>query len=191
MFDETQTNIINAAMNLIMEKGYTATTTKDIASAAHINECTIFRRFKNKKEIVLSAMTLQEWNPCLYPEDFTYSGNLEEDLLGFSRLYRNKVTPRMVKVSIGLRTPELFADTADGILQVPMVFKTVLLQYFRLMHKRGVIIDDDFESMAMTFLSMNFGFVFLRASFGCHLTNLQDDDYIQHSVRTFLNGIAS
>ena len=32
MPDETQNKIIEAAMNLIMERGYSATTTKDIAA---------------------------------------------------------------------------------------------------------------------------------------------------------------
>ena len=50
MFDETQNKILNATMSLIMEKGYTATTTKDIAKRAEVNECTIFRKFKGKKE---------------------------------------------------------------------------------------------------------------------------------------------
>ena len=63
MFDETQCKIIHATMELIMERGYTAATTRDIADRAGINECTIFRKFKGKKEIVLSAMTLSEWNP--------------------------------------------------------------------------------------------------------------------------------
>ena len=117
MFDETQNKIIRAAMKLVMERGYSATTTKDIAREAGINECTIFRKFKGKKEIILSAMKLPEWNPCLKKEDFSYCGDLEQDLLSFSKVYMKKVTPKMVKVSIGLRTPELFPDTADEILK--------------------------------------------------------------------------
>ena len=70
MYDETQKKIIDATMKLVMEKGYTATTTKDIAKAAEINECTIFRKFKGKKDGVLSAMELPEWNPCLREQDF-------------------------------------------------------------------------------------------------------------------------
>ena len=60
MFDETQSKIIQATMDLVMERGYASTTTKDIASRAGINECTIFRKFKGKKEIVLSAMQLPQ-----------------------------------------------------------------------------------------------------------------------------------
>ncbi len=64
--DQTGQNIIDAAMELVVERGYTATTTKDIAKRAGVNECTIFRKFKGKKEIVLQAMGQKDgiriWN---------------------------------------------------------------------------------------------------------------------------------
>lgn len=189
MFDETQNRIISAAMNLIMERGYSGTTTKDIALAAGVNECTIFRKFKGKKEIVLSAMELPEWNPDLSESQFISRGDLEKDLCFFSEVYMKKVTPRMVKISMGLRTPELFPYTGEGILKVPQVFKKVLVCYFREMGEKGKIIDTDYESMAMMFLSMNFGFVFLSGSFGKKLTDLEKETYIQNSVKTFVRGI--
>lgn len=189
MFDETQSKIINAAMELIMERGYSSTATKDIAVRAGVNECTIFRRFSNKKDIVLSAMQLSEWNPDLSEEDFKYVGNLERDLLSFSRTYMRKVTPKMVKVSIGLRTPDLYEDTSKGILEVPRVFKKVLLQYFDEMNEKRCISCTDTESLAMMFLAMNFGFVFLDASFGKKLTDVEKERYIQQSVKVFIDGI--
>ena len=81
MLDDTQEKIIKATMELVMEKGYSNTTTKDIARSAGINECTIFRKFRGKKEVILAAMEKPEWNPDLKPEDFEgYSGDMLEDL---------------------------------------------------------------------------------------------------------------
>lgn len=187
MFDETQKKIIDATMNLVMERGYSSTTTKDIAQRAGINECTIFRKFKGKKEIVLSAMQMQEWNPGLTEDQFTYVGDLEQDLISFAEIYMEKVTPRMVKVSLGLRTPELYPYTAEGILKVPQTFKKVLIHYFNEM--KEIIVGTEYESMAMMFLSMSFGFVFLDASFGRKLTALEKKEYINNSVRIFVKGI--
>ena len=189
MFDETQAKIIQATMNLVMEKGYSSTTTKDIALHAGINECTIFRKFHGKKDIVLSAMQLPEWNPGLEESDFTWCGDPESDLVSFAETYMRHVTPRMVKVFIGLRTPELYPDTAEGILKVPCVFKAVLLRYFQSMLVKGNIRNTDCESMSMAFLSMCFGFVFFRASFGEKLSALPEKQYISESVRIFLKGI--
>ena len=86
---------------------------------------------RGKKEVILAAMEKPEWNPDLKPEDFEgYSGDMLEDLTRFSKVYMQKVTPRMVKVSIGLRTPELYPYTAKGILKIPQTFKKALKEYF-------------------------------------------------------------
>ena len=189
MFDETQNKILNATMSLVMEKGYTATTTKDIAKRAEVNECTIFRKFKGKKEIIIAAMTLPEWNPCLREEDFTYTGELISDLCSFSEVYLRKVTPKMVKISMGLRSPDLYELTKNGIMEIPDTFKRVLVNYFTKMRELNKLQADDIESLAVAFLAMNFGFVFFKASFGDELTKLQIKEYIDSSVRHFVNGI--
>ena len=189
MFDETQNKIINATMNLIMEKGYIATTTKDIAKRAGVNECTIFRKFSGKKEILISAMTLSEWNPCLKESDFHYTGELIPDLCSFAEVYSKKVTPKMVKISLGLRAPDLYEITKDGIREIPDTFKKVLINYFTQMQQKNKIHTDNIESLAISFLALNFGFVFFKASFGDELTELNTKEYIESSVRHFVNGI--
>lgn len=189
MFDETQNKILNATMSLIMEKGYTATTTKDIAQRAAVNECTIFRKFKGKKEIITAAMSLPEWNPCLREDDFVYTGDLMKDLCSFSEIYFKKVTPKMVQVSLGLRSPELYDVTKNGIKEIPDTFKKVLVKYFTKMQKDHKLQSDDIESLAVSFLAMNFGFVFFKASFGDQLTELETKEYIDSSVRHFIKGI--
>lgn len=189
MFDDTQNKILNATMTLIMEKGYSATTTKDIAKKAEVNECTIFRKFKGKKEIVVAAMSLPEWNPGLKESDFAYTGDLEKDLCSFAEVYSQKVTPKMVKISLGLRSPDLYDVTRDGIREIPDTFKKVLVKYFTEMRQQNKIQTDDIETLAVAFLAMNFGFVFFKASFGDELTELQAKEYIENSVHHFVNGI--
>ena len=189
MYDETQLKIMDATMTLIIDKGYSGATTKDIAKLAGVNESTIFRRFDGKKEIVIAAMELPKWNPKLSESDFTYQGNLEEDLISFSEVYMNKVTPQMVKVSIGLRSAELQGAVLPGIMKVPMVFKKVLLKYFAEMIENGNMCDCDMESVALQFIAMNFGFVFLDASFGNKLVNVSREKYIRNSIKVFVSGI--
>ena len=189
MYDETQKKIIDATMKLVMEKGYTLATTKDIAKAAGVNECTIFRKFDGKKNIVLAAMELPEWNPCLTEEDFQTTGDVEKDLIDFAKTYMRKVTPQMVKVSIGLRTPELYPETAPRIMKVPQTFKKVLLSYFSGLQSEGKLSDLYVEALAMQFISMNFGYVFLDASFGTSLSDVSKERYVENSVRVFVRGL--
>lgn len=190
MFDEMQNKIIDATMLLIMEKGYASTTTKDIAKMAKINECTIFRKFKGKKDIILAAISTSKWNPDLKVTDFskkTY--NLENDLTNFSLIYMRKITPEMIKISMGLRTPELYEDTKDEILKVPLTFKKVLVDYFNELEKMEKLTYGNTEHLAMMFLSLNFGFVFFKASFGEKLTAMTEDAYISGMVSAFVHGI--
>lgn len=188
--EETSQRIIDAAMELIMERGYSSTTTKDIAERANVNECTIFRKFSGKKELVLQAMNQSRWHPDLRPEDFgERTWKMEEDLVRFSSIYMTKVTPEFVKLSIGLRTPELAKDTADGIMAVPQTFKDGLSEYFREMHQRGILKRDDVETLSMMFLSLNFGFIFFKASFGERLTSLAGEEYVRSMTAAFVNGI--
>ena len=58
--DETSQKIIDAAMALVRDKGYVATTTKEIARVAGVNECTLFRKFESKKDIVLQGQIRQD-----------------------------------------------------------------------------------------------------------------------------------
>ena len=189
MYDETQLKIMDATMTLIIDKGYSGATTKEIAKLAGVNECTIFRRFAGKKEIVTAAMELPKWNPGLSESDLIYHGELEEDLLAFSEMYMKKVTPQMVKVSIGLRAVELQGAALPGIMKVPMVFKKVLLDYFSEMIAAGKMCDCDVESLAVQFIAMNFGFVFLDASFGDKLVCSSKEEYIRNSIRNLVSGI--
>lgn len=191
MYDETQLKIIDATMTLIIEKGYSGATTKNIAILAGVNECTIFRRFKEKKEIVLAALTLPKWNPGLRKEDFVYKKDLFDDLLSFATVYTSKVTPRMVNISIGLRAAELEGVALSGIQQVPMLFKEVLTDYFAMMIEDNKIKDCDLESIALQFISMTFGFVFLDASFGDRLIGIDKEEYIKNSVAIFVKGISA
>lgn len=190
MYDETQLKIIDATMTLIIEKGYSGATTKNIATLAGVNECTIFRRFREKKEIVLAALSLPKWNPGLKREDFVQSGDLVADLMSFSTVYTTKVTTRMMKVSVGLRTAELEGAALPEIMQVPLMFKSVLMEYFDEMQKKGIIRKCDIEAIAMQFISMNFGFIFLDASFGDKLISISKEDYITESVKVFARGIS-
>ncbi|HWQ72946.1 MAG TPA: TetR/AcrR family transcriptional regulator [Desulfitobacteriaceae bacterium] len=53
---DKQWKILNAALEVFTEKGYSAATTSEIARKAGVAEGTIFRHFKTKKDILLATM---------------------------------------------------------------------------------------------------------------------------------------
>lgn len=189
--DETSQKIIDAAMTLIRDKGYVATTTKDIARLADVNECTIFRKFKNKKEIVLNGVAQEKWRANVTPEVFqNVRWELAPDLEMFMSAYMDRITPDFVNLSIGLRAPQLYEETAPMIMKIPQAFLSSLVSYFETMEEMGKLEHCDFESLAMTVFSSTFGYTFLKASFDQNLTAVSQQEFIKNSVAVFVSGIS-
>lgn len=189
--DETSQKIIDATMSLVRDKGYVATTTKDIAKLAGVNECTLFRKFKSKKDIVLNGMEQEKWRGNLTPEIFrNVKWELAPDLEMFMNEYMNRITPDFVKLSIGLRAPQLYEESAPLVMKVPQAFLSSLIEYFKEMEQRGKLPKLDFECLAMTIFSSTFGYTFLRASFENNLSPVEQKQFIQQSVETFIHGIS-
>ena len=188
--DETSQKIIDAAMELIKEKGYVATTTKDIAGRAEINECTIFRKFKSKKEIILSGMEQEKWRGNVSPDLFkNVKWELQPDLEMFMRNYLERITTDFVRLSIGLRAPQIYEETRPYILKIPKAFLETLIQYFETMHEKGNLPSLDYECLAMTVFSSTFGFTFLKSSFDDQISSISQEEYIKNSVSLFLKGL--
>ena len=188
--DETSQKIIDATMTLVRDKGYVATTTKDIARLSGVNECTLFRKFKNKKDIVLNGVSQEKWRADMAPEVFqNVRWELRPDLEMYMREYMRRITPDFVNLSIGLRAPQLYEETAPMIMKIPSVFLSSLISYFKEMEKLGKIVSLDFEQLAMTVFTSAFGFTFLKASFGEKLTKIDESDFIKNSVNVLINGL--
>ena len=186
--DETSQKIIDATMSLIRDKGYVATTTKDIARLAGVNECTLFRKFENKKDIVLQGVAQEEWRANVTPEIFRdVQWKLEPDLEMFMNAYMDKITPDFVNLSIGLRAPQLYDETAPLIMKVPQAFVSSLKEYFEKMEEMGKLGHFDFESLAMTIFSSTFGYTFLSASFNQNLAKTSREEFIKSSVYIFVD----
>lgn len=188
--DETSQKIVDAAMSLVRDKGYVATTTRDIAKLAGVNECTLFRKFKSKKDIVLSGMEQEKWRGNLTPDVFkNVKWELAPDLEMFMTEYMNRITPDFVKLSIGLRAPQLYEESAPLVMKVPQAFLSSLIEYFKEMEQRGKLPRLDFECLAMTIFSSTFGYTFLSASFENSLSSVRQEQFIRQTVKTFIQGI--
>lgn len=188
--DETSQKIIDAAMILVRDRGYVATTTKEIAKAAGVNECTLFRKFKNKKDIVLQGVSQAQWRAGVTQDIFEQvTWDLQADLQMFMRAYIERMTPDFVNLSIGLRAPQLYEETAPLIMKVPQAFLTSFTDYLNQMYEKGKIPEADFEALSMTVFSATFGYTFLSASFGDQLSEVKKEDYIRQSVQMFIKGL--
>lgn len=190
--DNTSQKIIDAAMKLVRDKGYVSTTTKDIARLAGVNECTLFRKFQNKKDIILQGISQEKWRAGITPEIFqNVQWELEPDLEMFMNIYMDRITTDFVNLSIGLRAPQIYNETSPFIIKIPSVFLSFLIEYFNKMKESGKISNLDSELLAMTIFSSTFGYTFLNSSFSQNLTKISKEEFVKKSVKMFVNGILS
>ncbi len=57
------------------------------------------------------------------------------------------------------------------------------------MYNEKKISSSDFEACVVMYMSLNFGYIFMKASFGNDVTNLDVDKYIDESIKIFAKGI--
>jgi AcrR family transcriptional regulator len=62
--DETEQKILDAALSVLVSRGYEGITTRRIAEAAGVNEVTLFRKFQSKENI-LREVTIRNLNSAL------------------------------------------------------------------------------------------------------------------------------
>lgn len=190
--DKTSERIVDATMELILECGYPAATTKDIAERAGVNECTVFRKFGEKKDIVVRGMELPRWHPNVTETSFSdISFDLRADLTMFMENYMREVTPEFVKLSVGLRSPQIHPYTAPLIMDTPRIFLDAVKKYLRDMRALGKVADKDVDRIAEALLSATFGYIFLVASFGDDLVGKDKESYIASTVDALTGGIST
>lgn len=188
--DETSQKIIDATMNLIRDKGYVAMTTRDIAKAANVNECTLFRKFENKKDIVIKGVEQEKWRGNVTAEAFqNVVWELKPDLEMFMNEYMKRMSKDFVNLSIGLRAPQIYEETAPLIMKIPQAFLSSLVDYFYKMEEKGKLPHLNFDCLAMSIFSSTFGYTFLKSSFDDELSAVEQAEYIENTVKIFCNGI--
>lgn len=84
---EDQT-IYQSAMRVVIERGYSGATTKQIAEAAGISEVTLFRKYGNKAQLIKQAIAAMAGQIDLQTAA-VYTGDVAADLLRVVRIYQD------------------------------------------------------------------------------------------------------
>ena len=189
---DTATRIIDAALQLVSEKGYNAATTKAIAELAGVNEVTIFRHFGNKRGILKAIVDKFSYNPVLQQamrESIT--GDLETDLLNFSLKYFNYMMSIKDFIMIGFKESMQFPEIDEEIANVPLLIKNELMHYFEEMHAKGKIREVNYEAVAMSLIALNFGHFASRARLGTNVSTIPSEELLKTSIAIFSRGLVS
>ncbi len=188
----TAERIIEAALQLISEKGYTAATTKTIAELAGVNEVTLFRHFGNKRGLLKAIVEQFSYYPLLQQEIHqNVTWELEKDLLNFSLKHFEFLMSIKDLVMIGFKESIQFPEISEEIANIPLLIKKELCQYFQEMQQRGKIREVDFEAAALSLIALNFGHFMSRARLGTMVSDIPTEELLQTSVAIFSRGLVS
>ncbi|MED1268832.1 helix-turn-helix domain containing protein [Bacillus mycoides] len=180
---KTAEKIIQAAVELVKEKGYKAATTKEIAMRAGVNEVTIFRNFKSKKGVIEAAVAEFSYVPHL--KQFLQTEivwELETDLKNLARHYHKFLNEAKDIISIGIREAGEFPELDEEIAKIPQGLKTELMIYFTKMQEQGKIIDTNIEAQVMNFIWINFGYFLSKLRFANRLTEIDNENFIENNI---------
>jgi AcrR family transcriptional regulator len=188
----TGEKILLATINLMAEKGYDSTTTKEIALAAGVNEVTLFRHFGTKEKLLEAA-----FNRFHYGNEMTklfnegLKGNLHEDLLTLSRTYHNIMNRNRKLISISLKGS---STLPDAVLQEasrnPKHLKNLLAEYLTAMSSQGKVVTSNPEIQALSFMWMNFGAFISSLHTKEAVSEETLNEFIEESVRLFTKALS-
>ncbi|WP_028546538.1 TetR/AcrR family transcriptional regulator [Paenibacillus taiwanensis] len=188
---QTSDRIIEAATRLIKKKGYRGVSTKAIATEAKVNESTIFRQFGSKQGILEAIIERHSDIPQfekLLKEEAT--DNPEVDLLNVSQQYRLFFHNNEDVILIGIRDKGMLPELDRVLADPPVKLHALLVAYFERLQKKKVIAIQDERLVAMSFLSMCYGFQMSELIHRQYQSQLvTEEEFYKHSVSLFVKGI--
>lgn len=189
--DKTSEKIIKATLVVLQEYGFDKATTKKIAAEAGVNELTIFRKFKNKKNLIEATkkyhlqILINKLNEIF---DFTEDENIEEFLrisfFGILTLEDDDFS--ILKVAMEeVRNED---DDESLISEITDLILNKLEDFFKLQIEKGLIKDINTKSISVMCYSSLFQSVILWKIYNKSL-GFETNNYIDDLLNIFLEGI--
>lgn len=187
---DTSEKILQAALDLMQEKGFDGVSIKEIAKAADVSEMTIFRHFQTKKGVLEAAINTFSFVPYfqdLFVEKISWNIEQDLELIATSYLDLMKRNKPIHLIAIHERTtmPELYELISKNTIEL----KTYLSTYLAKMHDKGLIEIYNAEMQATVFLTTLYGYFSSVATWENHFLFDQKDSFIKTTIQTFCNGV--
>lgn len=135
----SDSQILDAALDVMAAHGYVGATTRQIAAAAGINEVTLFRRFGSKQNLLNIAV--EQEATAFAAAGIEYTGDVAADLLRVVQFYQHIVQDRGRVITVLLtevpRHPELLE-----LMQTPMTIMTQISALIERYQDEGVLVRE-------------------------------------------------
>lgn len=162
--DSTEEKIVSATYKILLRDGRDKATTKRISKEAEVNEVTIFRKFKTKKNLIeiTEEYYLQRFQDTVenifdFNEDDELEDYLQKNFKGMLNLPEEEF--RIIKIAM-----EEVDDVLSKKLIIALITDTILKKYeefFTLQIEKGKIRDVDVKAISLTVFSITFQSVVL------------------------------
>ncbi|MFL0268807.1 TetR/AcrR family transcriptional regulator [Candidatus Clostridium radicumherbarum] len=191
--------ILEAAVKIFSDKGYSAATTSEIAKEAGVAEGTIFRYFKTKKDILTKVMVKmvtvmgEKIMSKRLTEIFENNKHLNEremlkyllkDRLAIALKYFDMVKVVLTEIQYHEDLKEAFVNN------IIIKGKDLLSLYFKEGVEKGIFKDLDINITIRSLLGM-MGMFIVQKQFIPELISVEDDKQLDIMLDIFLYGIAN
>ncbi len=185
---KTKEKLYVAAAQLFSSKGFDSTTTKEIAELAGVSEMTLFRQFKTKENLFREVGNKYVFEPTfghLFKDQLTY--DLVTDFTKVAMRHHEVLTKNKRMVLMNMRSASLHVGDEPDVLDIPMELHKHVVQYIRVMQKKGLVVDQNPETLSTGFLALAVG-TFLMESF--FTSQLVDSVSLGKAVENYCKGIS-
>lgn len=189
--ESTEEKIIAATFDILQRDGLQKATTKRIASEAGVNEVTIFRKFKNKKNLI--ETTQEHYMKRLLDKlDRTFRFTEDEEIEEYlkSSFYGVlKFTPddfNIIKIAMHENT-----DIPEKQLLISRITDTIIIkldEFFKLQIEKGVIRPIESKAISLTCFSLIFQSLILWQIYK-NKPGVEPDYYADEFLDIIFNGI--
>ncbi|WP_110396105.1 TetR family transcriptional regulator [Pseudogracilibacillus auburnensis] len=186
----TKDKIIDAAIELVNEKGYKGATTRAIAERAGVNEVTLFRHFGNKKGIVEAAIDKYAFVDLLantFEQKIIW--DLEQDLKMLAKEYQLLVEEKKPLILLSFREAAEFPELDELLSFIPQKFKQILEDYFDQMIQKKKLKKVDPSVIATNFIFINIGYFFMNSRMNSITEKLSIENFVENNIDFFIQAL--
>ncbi len=193
--EDRKAQIIDCALTLFAKKGFSGTTTKEIANAAGISDTLIFQYFRTKEDLIKEALSMLFHRHPTSGELKKYMRQTEDDA-GFFRalalhfIRHNKEDPRIMRLAIYCSLERgHFGELTRADETGPMMLDLVTEHIQRRIDK-GVFVKTNAAVAARLFVQAVFMYMEdQQAEISGPRVKLPDHEVIDILVAIYLNGL--
>ncbi|MDD5959431.1 MAG: TetR/AcrR family transcriptional regulator [Methanobrevibacter wolinii] len=190
---DTETKILYATVQLLEEGGINNATTRRIADKAHVSEVTIFRKFKNKDNLLNEASKFYS-EYFLNKLDYVFEIDEDEDLVSILKslwnniLYLFEDDLNLIKISIeDMRTVSLGDSTFKKISEKVINNLKIILE--KQINKGKISKEVNIEVLSLNIYSMIIQSLILWKIYG-YTPSKSVDEEVDNFIEILFNGIA-